>query len=188
LVEQVLGAAGPFLKYCEAGSALLRKIDLIQIFSLETNCSDRRPQFMSCVSDKTSLLIQHHLDPLEQAIDRRDKRVQLAGHRLNRKLLQVVGAPVIEECSVPRGSTDDRLLWSLQDGPTGDDRATMIASVRMAMDIFRQPALMKSLRAPFTIPASDAEADIVAFIEQKMGTNYHPTSSCAIGRIAKNPP
>ena len=29
----------------------------------------------------------------------------------------------------------------------------------------------------------DAEADIVAFIEQRTGTNYHPTSTCAIGRV-----
>jgi GMC oxidoreductase len=28
--------------------------------------------------------------------------------------------------------------------------------------------------------ASDAEADIVAFIEQQTGTNYHPTSTCVL--------
>jgi choline dehydrogenase len=37
--------------------------------------------------------------------------------------------------------------------------------------------------APFSIPASDAHADIGAFIEQQMGTNYHPTGTCAIGRV-----
>jgi choline dehydrogenase-like flavoprotein len=66
---------------------------------------------------------------------------------------------------------------------TEDDRATMIANVRMAMDLFGQPALSKLKRAPFSIPASDAEADVVAFIEQQTGTNYHPTSTCAIGRV-----
>jgi choline dehydrogenase-like flavoprotein len=66
---------------------------------------------------------------------------------------------------------------------TEDDRATMIANVRMAMDLFGQPALSKLKRAPFSIPASDAEADVVAFIEQRTGTNYHPTSTCAIGRV-----
>ena len=63
------------------------------------------------------------------------------------------------------------------------DRATMIASVRAAMDIFGQSSLSKLRRAPFSVPASDAVADIVAFAEQKIGTNYHPTSSCAIGRV-----
>jgi choline dehydrogenase-like flavoprotein len=66
---------------------------------------------------------------------------------------------------------------------TTQDRATIIASVLQAMDIFGQPVLSKLKRAPFSVPASDSEADIVAFIEQKLGTNYHPTCTCAIGRI-----
>jgi choline dehydrogenase len=66
---------------------------------------------------------------------------------------------------------------------TEEDRATMIAGVRLAMELFRQPAIAKVQRAPFSVPASDAESDIVAFIEQHTGTNYHPTSSCAIGRV-----
>jgi choline dehydrogenase-like flavoprotein len=66
---------------------------------------------------------------------------------------------------------------------TEPDRTTMIASVRRMMDIFGQPSLSKLQRAPFSVPASDAAADIVAFIEQQTGTNYHPTSTCAIGRI-----
>jgi choline dehydrogenase len=45
---------------------------------------------------------------------------------------------------------------------TDHDRATMIASVRLAMDIFGQPSLSKFQRAPFSVPASDAEADVVA--------------------------
>ena len=51
------------------------------------------------------------------------------------------------------------------------------------MDIFAQPVLSKVKRAPFSVPASDSEADIVAFIERQMGTNYHPTCTCAIGRV-----
>jgi choline dehydrogenase len=66
---------------------------------------------------------------------------------------------------------------------TAQDSATIIASVRMAMDIFGQPVLSKVRRAPFSVPASDSEADIVAFIEQQTGTNYHPTCTCAIGRV-----
>jgi len=66
---------------------------------------------------------------------------------------------------------------------TAEDRATLISSVRLAMDIFAQPALAKVKRAPFSVPASDSEADIVAFIEQQIGTNYHPTCTCAIGRV-----
>jgi choline dehydrogenase len=66
---------------------------------------------------------------------------------------------------------------------TDHDRTTMITSVRLAMDLFEQPNLSNVRRAPFSVPASDAEADIVAFIEQRTGTNYHPTCTCAIGRV-----
>jgi choline dehydrogenase-like flavoprotein len=66
---------------------------------------------------------------------------------------------------------------------TEHDRATMIASVRLAMDIFRRPVLSKVQRAPFSVPVSDAEADIVAFLAGQTGTNFHPASSCAIGGV-----
>jgi choline dehydrogenase-like flavoprotein len=66
---------------------------------------------------------------------------------------------------------------------TDHDRATLIASVRLAMVLFAQPNLSKIRRAPFSVPASDKEGDIVAFIEQRTGTNFHPTSTCAIGRV-----
>jgi choline dehydrogenase-like flavoprotein len=66
---------------------------------------------------------------------------------------------------------------------TDEDRATMVAGVRLAMDILAQPNLSKVRRAPFSAPASASQADIVTFIEQRTGTNYHPTCTCAIGRV-----
>jgi choline dehydrogenase-like flavoprotein len=66
---------------------------------------------------------------------------------------------------------------------TEHDHATMIASLRLAMDIFRRPVLSKVRRAPFSVPASDAEADIGAFIAGQIGTNHHPSGTCAIGRV-----
>ena len=66
---------------------------------------------------------------------------------------------------------------------TEHDRATMIACARLAMDIFRQPVLSKVQRAPFSVPASDSEANIVAFITERTCTNYHPSGTCAIGRV-----
>jgi choline dehydrogenase-like flavoprotein len=59
----------------------------------------------------------------------------------------------------------------------------MIASVRLVMDIFPRPALSKVQRAPCSVPASDPEADIVAFIAEKTCTNYHPSGTCAIGSV-----
>jgi choline dehydrogenase-like flavoprotein len=66
---------------------------------------------------------------------------------------------------------------------TEHDRTTMIAGVRLAMDIFRQPVLSKVRRAPFWLPASASEADVVTFIEQRTCTEYHPSSTCAIGSV-----
>jgi choline dehydrogenase-like flavoprotein len=66
---------------------------------------------------------------------------------------------------------------------TEHDRATMIAGVRSALDIFRRPVLSKVQRAPFSVPASDAEADIVAFIAGQTGSDYHPSCTCAIGNV-----
>jgi choline dehydrogenase-like flavoprotein len=66
---------------------------------------------------------------------------------------------------------------------TEHDRATMIASVRLAMDVFRRPVLSKVQRALFSVPVSDAEADIVEFIAGQTGSDYHPSGTCAIGGV-----
>jgi choline dehydrogenase-like flavoprotein len=66
---------------------------------------------------------------------------------------------------------------------TEEDRATLIASVRRAMEVFRQPGLSKWQRSAFSVPPSDIQADILAFIEQRAGSNYHASCTCAIGRI-----
>ena len=57
---------------------------------------------------------------------------------------------------------------------TDHDRATLVASVRLAMDLFAQSYLSKLRRAPFSVPASDAEADIAAFFR---AANMHKLSS-----------
>ena len=59
----------------------------------------------------------------------------------------------------------------------------MIDGVRLALDIFRRPVLSKVRRAPFSVPASDEEADIAAFIAGQTGSDYHPSCTCAIGGV-----
>jgi choline dehydrogenase-like flavoprotein len=66
---------------------------------------------------------------------------------------------------------------------TEQDRATMIAGVRLATEVFAQPKLSKFKRSPFSVPSSDDEADILSFIEQRTGTDYHASCTCAIGRV-----
>ena len=38
-------------------------------------------------------------------------------------------------------------------------------------------------RAPFSVPASDSDGDMMAFIERAAQSVYHPTSTCAIGAV-----
>lgn len=66
---------------------------------------------------------------------------------------------------------------------TEHDRTTMIRGVRRAMELLGQASLSRLRRAPFLVPESDTDGDITKFIEQRIGTDFHPTSSCAIGRV-----
>jgi choline dehydrogenase len=66
---------------------------------------------------------------------------------------------------------------------TQEDRDTMEAGVRMAMEIAEQPAMKAVERAPYLVPASDSKEDIWAFIERATQTVYHPTSSCSMGQV-----
>jgi choline dehydrogenase-like flavoprotein len=66
---------------------------------------------------------------------------------------------------------------------TEEDRQSMIAGVRMAMDIARQAPLQAVERAPFRVPDSDSDEDIMAFVRRVAHTVYHPTSSCAMGAV-----
>jgi choline dehydrogenase-like flavoprotein len=64
-----------------------------------------------------------------------------------------------------------------------DDRQSMIAGIRMAMDIAQKAPLAELLRAPYRVPTSDSDEDILAFVRREAMTVFHPTSSCAIGAV-----
>jgi choline dehydrogenase len=64
-----------------------------------------------------------------------------------------------------------------------DDRRAAVAGVRIALDIASQPALKAVAKAPYSVPDSDSDADIVAWIERNAQTVYHPTSTCPIGTV-----
>jgi choline dehydrogenase-like flavoprotein len=66
---------------------------------------------------------------------------------------------------------------------TEEDRASMIAGARVALEMASQPALASVIREPFIVPASDSEEDIMAFVRQAVQPVYHPTSTCAIGEV-----
>ena len=59
----------------------------------------------------------------------------------------------------------------------------MLAGVRIALEIAGQAALQAIAREPLSVPASDSERDIFAWVERASQTVYHPTSTCAMGAV-----
>jgi choline dehydrogenase len=66
---------------------------------------------------------------------------------------------------------------------TEEDRASVLAGVRIALEIASQPSLRAIQREPLSVPDSDSEKDILAWVERSSQTVYHPTSTCAIGSV-----
>ena len=66
---------------------------------------------------------------------------------------------------------------------TQEDRASMLAGLRMALEMAEQPALQAVIDQPFRVPASDSDADLLAFAKQEGMTVFHPTSTCAMGAV-----
>jgi choline dehydrogenase len=66
---------------------------------------------------------------------------------------------------------------------TEDDRAAFVAGTRIALEVAAQPALQAILKEPFSVPASDSDADILAWGRKNGQPVYHPTSTCAIGDV-----
>jgi choline dehydrogenase len=66
---------------------------------------------------------------------------------------------------------------------TEEDRQSMIAGVRLNMEINAAPALKEWRRADFLVPESDSEADIMDFVQRRAHTVYHPVGTCAMGSV-----
>ena len=66
---------------------------------------------------------------------------------------------------------------------TEEDRASMLAGMRIALEIAEQEPLRRALRAPFSVPAGDSDEEIMEFVRRASQTVYHPTSTCAIGSV-----
>jgi choline dehydrogenase-like flavoprotein len=64
-----------------------------------------------------------------------------------------------------------------------EDRATMVKAVRRCLQIAEQPALRAVSTGAYGAPADDSDEAIIAFIERNTTTLYHPTGTCAMGRV-----
>jgi choline dehydrogenase len=64
-----------------------------------------------------------------------------------------------------------------------DDLRSMVAGVKMALEIAAQEPLRKVDAGAYSVPISDSESDIVAWLRTVTHPVYHPTSTCAIGNV-----
>jgi choline dehydrogenase-like flavoprotein len=64
-----------------------------------------------------------------------------------------------------------------------DDRQSMIRGLRAAMEIGNQPSMRRIITGDFDVPPSDSDSDLLVHARQKAQTQYHPTSTCAIGSV-----
>jgi choline dehydrogenase len=67
---------------------------------------------------------------------------------------------------------------------TEEDRATILAGTKLALQIAQQNAFKDIITGPFSAPDPDSsDEQLWRYIKQQSMTVYHPTSSCAIGPI-----
>ncbi len=66
---------------------------------------------------------------------------------------------------------------------TPEDRAAMVAGLRMALGIADAPALRDVATAPLVVPDGDGDEALLRFLRRVTQTVYHPTSTCAIGSV-----
>jgi choline dehydrogenase-like flavoprotein len=78
---------------------------------------------------------------------------------------------------------DSKPLVSSNLMSTEEDRRSVVAGLRIALEIAAQPALKAVERAPFRVPESDSDDDLLAFARYAGQTVYHPASTCAMGAV-----
>ena len=66
---------------------------------------------------------------------------------------------------------------------TEEDRVSIIAGVRTAMEVAEQAPLQKVMTRAFSVPAGNSDEEILDWVRRAGQTVYHPTSTCAIGSV-----
>jgi choline dehydrogenase len=67
---------------------------------------------------------------------------------------------------------------------TEEDRQAMLAGLRMVLDITNRSVVRAYQRGePVNVPASDSDADLLAWLEREVFSVFHPVGTCAIGSV-----
>jgi choline dehydrogenase len=87
--------------------------------------------------------------------------------------------------SVALGSDDPTAKPRIQHNYYAEDGdlQTMVAGVRIGLEIARQNALKLYTETPFRPPVSDSETDLRAYVRKITQTLYHPSGTCAMGTV-----
>ena len=67
-----------------------------------------------------------------------------------------------------------------------DDRRSMVAGLRVALEIAGQPAMRKVITGPFDVPASGSDADLLAHARRTIGTQFHGTAAADLIKAAQH--
>jgi choline dehydrogenase-like flavoprotein len=84
-----------------------------------------------------------------------------------------------------RSPRPDAAPWILHNYlMTAEDRDCIVAGIRIALEIAAQRSVADIVTGPFgNAPASDSDADLLAWARRAGQSLYHPTSTCAIGTV-----
>jgi len=81
----------------------------------------------------------------------------------------------------PDPAAKPRILSRYLDGER--DWASMVAGVRLLMEIAGREPVAGMTTGPFQVPASEAEADVRAHVRAHAHCIYHPVGTCALGTV-----
>ena len=81
----------------------------------------------------------------------------------------------------PDPAAKPRILSRYLDGER--DWASIVAGVRLLMEIAGREPVAGMTTGPFQVPASDAEADVRAHVRAHAHCLYHPVGTCALGTV-----
>jgi len=66
---------------------------------------------------------------------------------------------------------------------TEEDRRSVIDGIRFSMEMMTHKSLQGITRKPHLVPASTRDGDIWEHVKKTCHTTYHPTTTCAIGKV-----
>ncbi|HEX4110118.1 MAG TPA: FAD-dependent oxidoreductase [Solirubrobacteraceae bacterium] len=66
---------------------------------------------------------------------------------------------------------------------TDEDMASLVAGLKVTLDISRRPSVAEFGRRWLNGPTATGEDDLVAWIRSHTQTNYHPVGTCAMGTV-----